>query len=432
MNEVVGLDFGTTNSAISIAKPDRTVELAKFKVDSHISTTFRSILYFDAENLNKNNSPRAVAGPEAITSYLKGRTHGRLIQSMKSYLASHLFTQTNIFNYTFSLEDLIAMIVRELRVAAESQFGRLGKAVVVGRPAHFSGAKEENDDSFALNRLRSAIEAAGFEQVTFEFEPVAAAYKYQMQLDHEELVLIADFGGGTSDFSLVQLRPYNRSYEGDDSVIIGTDEVGIAGDTFDSKMMRHVVAPKLGLNSRYRSPFGNILAVPFWLYEHLEKWHYLSFLKTKRTMEQLKELSFQALEPDKINALIHVVENDRGYQLYRSVENTKCQLSKNETASFSFEDFPIQIIELMTRRDFEKWIAPETQQIADCIDRLLKQCHLSAKDVDTVFMTGGSSFVPAIRSIFEQRFGGAARLRAGEELTSVATGLAVSALRRFS
>src|ERR671910_749960 len=107
------------------------------------------------------------------------------------------------------------MIVRELRVAAESQFGRLGKTVVVGRPAHFSGAKEENDDSFALNRLRSAIEAAGFEQVTFEFEPVAAAYKYQMQLDHEELVLIADFGGGTSDFSLVQLRPYNRSYEGD-------------------------------------------------------------------------------------------------------------------------------------------------------------------------------------------------------------------------
>ena len=240
-----------------------------------------------------------------------------LIQSMKSYLASHLFSQTNIFNYTFSLEDLIAMIVRELRVAAESQFGRLGKTVVVGRPAHFSGAKEENDDSFALSRLRSAIEAAGFEQVTFEFEPVAAAYKYQMQLDHEELVLIADFGGGTSDFSLVQLRPYNRSYEGNDSVIIGTDGVGIAGDTFDSKMMRHVVAPRLGLNSRYRSPFGNILAVPFWIYEHLEKWHYLSFLKTKRTMEQLKELSFQALEPDKINALIHVVENDRGYQLYR-------------------------------------------------------------------------------------------------------------------
>ena len=230
----------------------------------------------------------------------------------------------------------------------------------------------------------------------------------------------------------MQLRPYNWSYEGNDSVIIGTDGVGIAGDTFDSKMMRHVVAPRLGLNSRYRSPFGNILAVPFWIYEHLEKWHYLSFLKTKRTMEQLKELSFQALEPDKINALIHVVENDRGYQLYRTVENTKCELSKNETASFSLEGLPIQITELMTRRDFEGWIAPETQQIADCIDRLLKQCHLSPKDVDTVFMTGGSSFVPAIRSLFEQRFGGAARLRAGEELTSVATGLAVSALRRFS
>jgi hypothetical chaperone protein len=427
--KAVGLDFGTTNSALAVAAPDGAIELARFKTGASSTTTFRSILYFDPENTDASGAPRAIAGPAAIEAYLSARAHGRLIQSMKSYLPSRLFRHTNILNQNFALEDLIAMIVKEIRTAAEAQFGDLGASAVVGRPVHFSGAKTKADDEFALERLRKALEAAGFERVLFQFEPVAAAVQYQTALDREELVLIADFGGGTSDFSLVRLG--SRVQDGGGArAIVGTDGVGIAGDTFDSRVVRRLVAPRLGLNSRYRPAFGAPLPIPSWLYEHLEKWHYLSFLKAPRTMELLEELKFQALEPDKIAALIHVVENDSGYRLYRSVESVKFALTDEENAVFAFDDSPILIHENLLRSEFEGWIARDIQRIADCVDRLFRRAGVAFQDVDNVFMTGGTSLVPAVKRLFEERFG-AARMKSGEELTSVAKGLALEARSAF-
>src|SRR4030095_10526066 len=137
MPKVIGLDFGTTNSAIAVATTDGTARLATFSSDGQPTARCRSVLYFDPENLEPTGKPRAVGGPEAIARYLQAETKGRLIQSMKSHLGSTLFKHTVIFNSTFTLEELIAMIIRELRVAAETQFGSLGERVVVGRPAHF-------------------------------------------------------------------------------------------------------------------------------------------------------------------------------------------------------------------------------------------------------------------------------------------------------
>jgi len=427
MNKVVGLDFGTTNSAIAIATPDGEVALATFPEDGQRTATFRSVLYFDPENLEPTSRPRAVCGPEAIARYLEADTRGRLIQSMKSHLASPLFKHTVIFNYSYTLEELIARFIRELKAAAEAQFGEIGTSVVVGRPAHFSGAEDGAADDLALGRLQSALEQGGFTQVEFELEPVAAAYQYEQQLDHDELVLIADFGGGTSDFSLIQVGPsvHKRGHRRDD--ILGTDGVAIAGDTFDGSFIRHLVAPQLGLGSQYQSLFDRVLPVPLWLYEHLERWHHLSFLKTRDTMELLRQIRFRALEPEKIDALIHVVEWDLGYQLSRTVERTKCALSGQETSSFTFHDPPVDIVEQVSRGAFESWIEVDLQAIAHCVERLLKRCGVSPGDVDSVFLTGGSSFVPAVRCLFEQRFG-AARLRGGGELTTVAKGLALRAL----
>ena len=198
LGKAIGLDFGTTNSALALAKPDGTVQLARFNGEA----TFRSILYFDEHDNARTSKLRVVAGPDAIQSYLNAKTPGRLIQSMKSYLASRLFNQTQIMGETYSLEELIGILLRYLRQSAEAEFGDLGSTLVVGRPVHFSGTQDEADDEFAVNRLRAAFGNAGFEHVHFLPEPVAAAYKYQHQLDHDELVLIADFGGGTSDFSL--------------------------------------------------------------------------------------------------------------------------------------------------------------------------------------------------------------------------------------
>jgi hypothetical chaperone protein len=427
MHRVVGLDFGTTNSAIAIATPDGEAVLATFPEDGRLTTTFRSVLYFDPENLEPTGRPRAVCGPGAIARYLQAETRGRLIQSMKSHLASPLFKHTVIFNSSYTLEELIAFIIHELKAAAEAQFGEIGTKVVVGRPAHFSGTEEETGDNFALNRLRVAIEQGGFDSVEFELEPVAAAYQYEQQLDHDELVLIADFGGGTSDFSLIQLGPAARTRGQRRNDILGTDGVAIAGDMFDSSFIRHLVAPRLGMGSQYRSLFNRVLPIPIWLYEHLERWHQLSFLKTRETMELLRQLRFQALEPKKIEALIHVVEWDLGYQLARAVERSKCSLSAQEVSPLVFHEPPVDITEQVSRSAFETWIAHNLQAIADCVDRLLATCGVTPRDVDSIFLTGGSSFVPAVRRIFEQRFG-AARLRGGGELTTVAKGLALRAL----
>jgi hypothetical chaperone protein len=426
LRHAFGLDFGTTNSALAHAHPDRTVDVANFGAAS----TFRSILYFDEDEHSRVNKLRVVAGPEAIQNYLNAKTPGRLIQSTKSYLASRLFSQTQIFGETYSLSELIGILLRHLRQSAEAQFGDLGTSLVVGRPVHFSGTQSAADDDFAVNRLRAAFHNAGFAQVHFLAEPVAAAYKYQQQLNHDELVLIADFGGGTSDFSLVQLSAHRARNHDVKNQVIGNDGVGIAGDTFDSKLVRNLVAPMLGLGAKYRSQFGKVLPVPYWLFEHLERWHYLSFLKTRKNMELLKRIRYQALEPAKIDALIDLVHHDLGYRLYRAIEAAKCALSETPTADFRFSEAAIHIEKAVKRNEFESWIDPEVRQIAECVNRLLSKCNLTAKNVDAIFMTGGSSFVPAVRRLFEQKFPNAP-IRAGEEFTSVAQGLALHALERL-
>jgi hypothetical chaperone protein len=253
---------------------------------------------------------------------------------------------------------------------------------------------------------------------------VAAAYYYEQSLTRDELVFIADFGGGTSDFSLVAVGP-SRAKEARRR-ILGTSGVGIAGDALDAKVLHHVVAPRLGLGATYRAMFGRELEVPVWIYAKLRRWHHLSFLKTKKNLELIQEIASQTDEPDKIEALLHVLDHDLGYHLYRAVERAKVELSAREETTLSFVDPPVDLEVKITRVDFEGWIEEETTAMAECVDALLASTGTAARDVDQVFMTGGTSFVPAVRRIFDQRFG-AAKIRAGGEMISVASGLALRA-----
>jgi hypothetical chaperone protein len=426
MSHVLGLDFGTTNSAVAVAMPGRPPILADFEANGERTNVFRSVLYFDPEARTSDGKPGAVAGPQAISRYLNAETRGRLMQSLKSHLASRLFRETYVFGHKHTLEDLIALILQGLREAAEAQFGKIDSSVVVGRPVHFSGAGSETDETLALSRLRRALEWVGFETIVFEFEPVAAAYEFETRLDHDELILIADFGGGTSDFSLMQVGPSVRRRGHSAKDILGTDGIALAGDTFDSKIMRQVVAPRLGQGTQYRAAFNKLLPVPAWLYSNLERWHYLSFLKSKKTMQMLAELRLHAVESAKIDALIHVIEQDLGYHLYRAVEQTKIDISARAFSPLRFRDAALAIEQMVRRDEFEGWIGGDLGAIAACLDRLLEHTGVAAHDVGSVFMTGGSSFVPAVRQLFEARFG-AARLHGGGELTSVAKGLALRA-----
>lgn len=424
MEPVIGLDFGTTNSAIAVADSSRHTTLAAFADGPTTTNNFRSILYFPAKERGTQQKAETKAGPEAINAYLDAETKGRLIVSIKSYLASRLFTTTSISGRSYSLEELIAIILRRLRTSAMEQFNTEASRVVLGRPVRFSGAENAKDEALALERLRSAAELAGFQEVSFEFEPVAAAYQYETQLDHDELVLIGDFGGGTSDFTLAQLGP-GRKLAGRNPVV-GTSGVAIAGDTFDSRIMMRLVAPKLGLGSHYVS-LGKELPVPVWVYSQLSSWHHMFLLKDPKTMGILQQVKRQAAERDKVAALIQIISENLGYALYRAVEHTKVELTEKELADFTFLLSTIPLEDWLERWQFESWIQEDIQQIAACIRGLLDQAEVTAGDIDRVFLTGGSSFVPVVRRFFSRTFG-PHKLRSGEELTTVAKGLALRAL----
>ena len=428
----IGIDFGTTNSSVALVTPGSQVQLASFSYLGAQIPSFRSVLYIEqVKASNGAKRSHSLTGPAAIEHYLQADEKGRLIQSLKSHLPSRLLTGTEVFGRRVRVEELISRILGDLRKHAERQFGRPIREATVGRPVNFVGAEKEEDNAFAVERLREAFTLAGFEQVRFELEPIAAAYAYEAALDHDELILIGDFGGGTSDFSLLRVGPSIRRRGRTPQDLLGNSGVGLAGDAFDARIVRKLVSPSLGSNSEARSFNKNLPAVPAWIYANLERWHYLSFLRTNNVREILRGARVRALEPEKIEALIAVIEGDLGYQLHQAVQQVKFELSHRDAAEFRFRDGTahasfIDLCIPVTRTEFESWIAEELTAIERSVDQLLSASGVDARDVDRVFLTGGSSFVPAVRRIFSARFG-ADRIRGGNEFTSVAHGLALRA-----
>lgn len=408
-----GLDFGTSNSSVALANQG-TVTLAQFTggVES-----FRSILYAE---VHPGHRSRWFAGPEAITQYLDADAKGRLIQSLKSFLASRTLKSTEVFGRQYRIEELIGILLRDIRTQAEAHFAQPIRRVTAGRPVRFVGAETDADDAFALSRLRESFHLAGFDAVDFEMEPVAAAWFHASQLRREELLLVGDFGGGTSDFSLLRVGPGKRE-------LLGNAGVGLAGDAFDSRLIRHVVSPALGLGTWLNSS-GKRLPVPVWLYSHLERWHYLSFLQTNKTLHLLRSLPGSAEEPEKLEALYRLVRDDLGYRLHEAVQKTKRLLSASEVADFHFQDGDVDVSATVRRDEFETWIAPDLEAIEGAVLSLLRQTGISPAAVDRVFLTGGTSFVPAVRGIFTTRFG-QEKVLSGDEFTSIAQGLALQSAR---
>lgn len=421
MRRSLGLDFGTTNSAVAIAEGGAT-RLARFG-DLEVC---RSILFFDpparaADGVPKR--PRLHAGPVAIERYLEAGGQGRLMQSLKSFLSSAHLKATAVFGHTYTLEQLIAAILRELYVVAREQLGDWEGPVVAGRPVRFAWSESPADDARAESRLREALALAGFEDVTFEHEPVGAAHQYEATLDHDELAMVADLGGGTSDFCLLEVGPLARARR---HRILGTSGVSVGGDTFDAALVHELVTPALGRGSEHRSDLGKILPNPAWIYALLSRWHQLSLLKTPENRELLQSLKRQALDPGKIDRLIELVENDRGYALYRAVEDSKIDLSSREATTFSFDTSTLPIEAPLARATLEGHIAPDLARIDSCISELLQRTGAAASDVDRIFLTGGSGQVPAVRALLASRFG-EHKLATGDFLLSVARGLALRA-----
>lgn len=400
------------------------MDVGRFPFFGQLTDTYRSLLYFEQVAGRGADVPKTYCwtGPAAIEHYLAAETHGRLIQSLKSFLTVRNMDGTQVFERKRTIEELIGRILADVRAAASRQFGIDIRHATVGRPVRFVGAETVEDDHYAEDRLADAFSLAGFDTIAFELEPVAAAHEYEHTLDRDELILIGDFGGGTSDFSIVRVGPTTREGGRTDEDLLGNAGVGVAGDAFDAQIIRHLVSPALGSNSSFRS-MDKLLPLPAWPYSNLERWHHLSFLKTAEVIEQLERIKAQAVEPDKIGSLIYLIKFDLGYQLHQAVQKLKTGLSSSSTATFEFRDGSLLLQAVVDRESFEGWIERELGQISACVDGLLSSARVPAANVDAVFLTGGSSFVPAVRQIFEKRFG-PAKLRGGHEFTSVAMGLA--------
>jgi hypothetical chaperone protein len=422
----IGIDFGTTNSSVALAGANGLIDLVRFPRRGGETESFRSVLYMERVRQAGHLRIGSWTGPTAIEHYLDADKKGRLIQSLKSYLSSSNLTGTEILGRPFSFEDLISRILTDLRLSAERQFGKEIRYAMVGRPVKFVGAETEADDAFAVARLRRAFELAGYERIEFAMEPVAAAYAYEATLDHDELILIGDFGGGTSDFSLLRVGPGIRRRGRQPSDLLGNSGLGLAGDAFDARIVRKLVSPALGAGTLLHPASKMLPAVPAWIYANLERWHYLSFLRTRNVTEILKSARARAMEPDKIEALITLIDEDLGFQLHQAVQRLKFELSSAEEAEFRFVDGSLELRQIVPRETFEGWIADDLAAIEGCVDSLFKTAGVCYADVDRVFLTGGTSFVPSVRAIFERRFG-ADCVRSGNEFTSVARGLALRA-----
>ena len=255
-------------------------------------------------------------------------------------------------------------------------------------------------------------------------EPVAAAYAYGSAVDRSELLLIGDFGGGTTDFSLLRIGPASSAANG--PLVLGNTGVGIAGEAFDARIVRRLISPALGSESMARSLDKLLPALPAWVYANLERWHTLSFLRTHAVREMLRTTQKRALEPEKIAALAAVVEHDLGYRLHQAVQRVKLDLSSQDEAEFVLDTEAIHLRAPVRRADFEAWIAPELARIKASLEDLLRNTGVDASQVDRVFLTGGTSLVPAVRRVFTEQFG-EDPVQSGEAFTSVVHGLALMA-----
>ncbi|MHA4838777.1 Hsp70 family protein [Sphingopyxis sp. MSC1_008] len=410
----LGLDFGTTNSVVALADGQGGTEL--FAFGDAGDAVFRSALCFWEEERGWNGIAHE-AGPWAIDEYLQSPLDSRFIQSFKSVAASPLFERAMIFNKPFRFEDMGRLFLQRLVAHAGGALDERPRRIIVGRPVEYAGARP--DPELARQRYDAMLAAFGTE-IYYVHEPLGAAHSYASRLTEPATILVADFGGGTTDFSIVRVAEPGSPRR---CVPLASSGIGIAGDRFDYRIVDRLVLPLLGKGSRYRS-FDKLLEIPGGYFADFGDWSRLAMMRNRRTIEEIRRLQRDAERPDLIGRMIALIEHEQGFPLYDAVGKLKRALSGNDHAEFHFAGGGIEIGADVRRADFEQWIADDLRRIEAVMDQALARAGVAPAAIDRVFLTGGSSLIPAIRALFNRRFG-EARIATGGELTSIAHGLAL-------
>ena len=417
MAQALGFDFGTTNTVLAMADGGATRSMA-FTSTEGTADSMRTALSFMKDAQLGASALKVEAGHAAIRQFIDNPGECRFLQSIKTFAASALFQGTLIFAKRHNFEDLMEIFVRRLRNYAGDHWPSDVSRIVTGRPVHFAGASP--DPALATERYNEALSRFGFPEIHYVYEPVAAAFYFAQNLKQDATVLVADFGGGTTDYSLIRFETVAGRLT---ATPIGHSGVGVAGDHFDYRMIDNNVAPLIGKGSHFKS-FDKILEVPSNYYSSFGRWNQLSIFKTTREFEDLKKLVRTSLEPEKLEIFIDLIDHDEGYPLYQAVSATKMALSAAEEAPFDFAPLGRSGHRSIKRSDFEGWIADDLARIEGALDDVLDKTETKPSEIDKVFLTGGTSFVPAVRRIFTERFE-RDRIESGGELLSIAHGLAL-------
>ena len=410
----LGLDFGTTNSVVALADGKGGTELVAFGDAG--DAVFRSALCFWEEERGWNGIAHE-AGPWAIEEYLQSPLDSRFIQSFKSVAASPLFERAMIWGKPFRFEDMGRLFLQRLIAHAGGALDERPRRIIVGRPVEYAGARP--DPELARQRYDAMLAAFGTE-IDYVHEPLGAAHSYASRLTEPATILVADFGGGTTDFSIVRVAEPGAARR---CVPLASSGVGIAGDRFDYRIVDRLVLPLLGKGSHYRS-FDKILEIPGGYFVDFGDWSRLAMMRNRRVLNEIRRLQRDAERPDLIGRMIALIEHEQGFPLYDAVGKLKRALSGSDHAEFHFAGGGIEIGADVRRADFEQWIADDLARIEAAMDQVLARAAVSPDAIDRVFLTGGSSLIPAIRALFARRFG-EERIATGGELTSIAHGLAL-------
>lgn len=410
-----GIDFGTSNSTVGWLRPgeETLIPLEDGKI------TLPSVVFFNLEER------RPVYGRLALHEYLEGY-EGRLMRSLKSLLGSKLIKHdTSVLGTALPFKDLLALFIGELKKRAEHTAGRAFDEVVLGRPVFFVDDDPAADQE-AEDTLAEVARKIGFKEISFQYEPIAAAFDYESSIDREELVLIVDIGGGTSDFSLVRLSPQRRSLDHRQDDILATGGVHIGGTDFDKQLSLHGVMPLFGHGSRMKSG----AYMPTSHHMNLATWHTINGVYSQKSQLALASMRYDIEDTQGIDRLVRLIEQRAGHWLAMEVEESKIELTQASLRHVAMDRIEPGLSVELTRGLFETAIDGLLQRVRGSVNELLNRAGVKSQAVDTVFFTGGSSGIPALRGSVSAMLPNARHVE-GNLFGSIGSGLAIEAKRRY-
>jgi len=410
-----GIDFGTTNSALSIYDEE--------KKEIITTITVPSLIYFQQEQ-GSFEVPDYVIGEQAITAYLKDGMKGRFIKSIKQILSRSSFIETRIHNKRYNAADLVTLILRDLKTKADKIIGYDCQKAIIGRPVFFDD-DSTSKDTLAQTRLSKAAENAGFREVRFQFEPIGAAFAYEKTITKREKVLVADLGGGTTDFTYLVLDPAKAGSRNRKDDMIASGGIYIGGDSFDSAFMWDKGTPYFGKNTLYEATPGKVLTVPISLFANICTWDQMNFFNSLRIKRDMEDYYHYSKKDRKFKNLLTLIDNNLGYSVFQAIEKTKIELSGLQVSKFFYSNMEIEINEDISIAQYEAIIEKDVRKINVYLDEFMLKNNIRAEDIDSLFLTGGTSLVRAIQNLFKMRFPHIP-VNSGDNFTSVARGLALS------